>query len=128
MPCFKFFLKLSLIAMTVATLVGCDEREERKVRYVTIYVSQDVEIKETLVDLDMKKPGVLVVHPEGVEVKHWPTKPRDSVSFAPLQVDLLSLFLLLTLLSISCSCLKLVRSKITPPSAMLGKLRLSVAY
>lgn len=84
-------IKLSLILLASGLLSGCNEREERQVRYVTIYLSQDVEIKETLVDLDMKKPGVVVVHPEGVEVKHHPTKPRKSVSFSPLPTSIMLL-------------------------------------
>ena len=46
-------------AITVGLLVcfaGCDEPDEKKARYVRVYLSQDVEINELLLDLDMKNP------------------------------------------------------------------------
>jgi len=87
--------------LIVGVLAGCEERDERKVRYVTLYVSQDVEIKEVLTDLDMKKPGVVVVHPEGVDVKHHPTKPRKTLSFAPSTKDMIALLLFIIALTTS---------------------------
>jgi glycerol uptake facilitator-like aquaporin len=95
----RFFLTLGLMI----GLVGCNDPDERKTHYITIYVSQDVEIKEVLVDLDMKKPGVVVEHPEGVETKHRPTKPRKTVSFAPLPMGLLLFIAFLSLLTIRLS-------------------------
>jgi hypothetical protein len=72
----------------VISLAGCNDPGEPKTRYVTIYVSQDVEIKEVLIDLDMKKPGMVVAHPEGVKTRRRPTKPRKTVFLPPLPMDL----------------------------------------
>ncbi len=81
-------------------LAGCNDPDERKTHYVTVYLSQDVEIREILVDLDLKKPGVVVVHPEGVEVKHHPTKPKKTVSFTPLPPAFAALALILAAASL----------------------------
>ncbi len=89
--------RIALALGLLLCLVGCNDPDERKTHYITVYLSQDVEIKEVLIDLDAKKPGVLVEHPEGVEVKHRPTKPRKTVSFHQLPIGTLALILLLSL-------------------------------
>jgi len=100
-------IKLVVSIIGLFYLAGCNDPDERKTHYITVYVSQDVEIKEVLIDLDMKKPGVVVEHPEGVEAKHRPTKPRSTVSFDPLPpgiIGLLLVILTLVLHSGSLSC------------------------
>lgn len=95
-----FGRKRNSLFMTIGLfifLAGCNDPDERKTHYITVYVSQDVEVKEVLIDLEAKKPGVLVEHPEGVEVKHRPTKPRKTVSFDALPAGLVACFLLLLL-------------------------------
>lgn len=98
----RVFRRVVLAFGLLLCLVGCNDSDERKTRYITVYLSQDVEIREVLIDLDAKKPGVLVEHPEGVEVKHRPTKPRKSISFDQLPVGLLALLLLLSLSIMRC--------------------------
>lgn len=94
--------RITLIFGFLSCLVGCNDSDERKTHYVTIWLSQDVEVRGPFVDVDMKKPGVVVEHPEGVEVKHRPTKPRKSVSFDHLPVGLLALLLVLFLPIMRC--------------------------
>lgn len=80
-----------VVVISLICLSGCNDPDERKTHYVTVYLSQDVEIKDILVDTGMKKPGIHVVHPEGVESTHRPTKPKKSVSFDQLPLGVLAL-------------------------------------
>ncbi|MGI9504120.1 MAG: hypothetical protein ACR2RE_13810 [Geminicoccaceae bacterium] len=88
-------IKFLILIIGVFSLAGCKDPDERKTHYITVYLSQDVEIKEVLIDLEAKKPGVLVEHPEGVEVKHRPTKPRPTVSFEPVAAGVLGVCFIL---------------------------------
>ena len=90
---------LLVLSALFFSLAACKDPDERKTHYVTIIRSQDVEIREEIVDTDLKKPTVVVHHPDGVDVRHLPTKPRKTVSFEQLPLGFLVLLLLIMAIS-----------------------------
>lgn len=100
MGAWVIFKRFALLFVFVTSVSACNDPDERKTHYVTIVRSQDVEIREEFVDTDMKKPTVVVHHPDGVDVRHLPTKPRKTVSFAPVSPASL-ITLVLTMLTIA---------------------------
>lgn len=90
---------LLVLSALFFSLAACKDPDERKTHYVTVVRSQDVEIREEIIDTDLKKPTVVVHHPDGVDVRHLPTKPRDTVSFEPLTLGFLALLLLVLAIS-----------------------------
>lgn len=90
---------LLVLSVVFFSLAACKDPDERKTHYVTVIRSQDVEIREELVDTDLKKPTVVVYHPDGVDVRHLPTKPRKTISFEQLPLGFLAFLLLIMTIS-----------------------------